>query len=253
MVLRMAFVAIVTSLMLVASARPDDAPATWRKAVVYLPHSNEATTVDRIPPDRKWPAIIYMHGCSGLLGGEGGDNHRWGRFLAAQGLVVVMPDSMARGDRKPSCDPSINKGGLFPPVHEMRLAEIKYAAEQIRAQPWSNGKLLLMGYSEGGTATARTPLSGFAGIIVSSWGCTNTKFRAFDGVFAPPETPVLTIKYTDDPWSPPGSPTNGHCEPKLAGRANATAILLPGRGHGTYNNETARKAVMTFIAERLAP
>jgi dienelactone hydrolase len=239
--------------MVAAAARADDAPATWASAVVYLPNSTEAVTVDRIPADRKWPAIIYLHGCSGLLGAEGGDNHRWARLLAAQGLLVVMPDSMARGDRKPNCDPATNKGGLFPPVYGMRLAEIQYAAEKIRAQPWFNGNLLLMGHSEGGLTAARTPLPGFAGIVISGWTCTNAKFKSFDGVFSPPDTPVLAIKYTDDPWYPPSSPAFGDCESKLAGRPNSTAILLPGRGHGTYDNEVARKAVTAFVRQRLAP
>jgi dienelactone hydrolase len=251
MIMRAACAAMTASFMFASPARADDTPVAWDKAVVYLPRSSEATTVDRIPADRKLPAIIYMHGCSGLLGGESGDNHPWARLLAAQGLLVVMPNSMARGDRKPSCDPATNKANLFPPVYGMRLAEIKYAAEQIRAQPWFNGKLLLMGHSEGGMAAARSPLPGFAGVIVSGWTCTNAKFRSFDGVFAPPGTPVLTIQYNDDPWYPPASVAHGHCEPKLAGRANATAILLPGRGHGTYNNETARKAVMKFVAEHI--
>ncbi|MCL4747201.1 MAG: hypothetical protein KJZ83_17550 [Burkholderiaceae bacterium] len=243
--------AMAASVMFVSPTYADDAPSTWSKAVVYLPNSSEATTVDRIPTDRKLPAVIYMHGCGGLHGAESGDNHPWAKYLAAQGLLVVMPDSMARSDRKPSCDPATNRGNLFPPVYGMRLAEIKYAAEQIRAQPWFNGKLLLMGHSEGGMAAARTALPDFAGIIVSGWTCTNAKFKTFDGVFAPPETPVLAIQYSDDPWYPPGSVAQGNCEAKLAGRANSAAILLPGRGHGTYGNETARRAVTKFVGERI--
>ncbi len=194
---------------------------------------------------------IYLHGCSGLAGGEGGDSARWGKLLAQQGLLVVMPDSMARNDRKRSCDPATHTAGLFPPVYRMRLAEVRYAAEQIRAQPWFDGKLILMGHSEGGVTAARTPLPGFAGIIVSGWTCTHAQYKFSDGIFAPPDTPVLALKYEDDPWFPPGSPSSGHCEPKLAGRANSSALLLPGRGHSTYGNESARNAVVQFIAQRL--
>ena len=251
--IRVALTMMAVAFMVPATVRADDAPETWTKAVVYLPKSTDPTTVDKIPGDRKWPAIVYMHGCSGIGGAEGGDNHRWARFLAAQGLLVVMPDSMARGDRKPSCDPATNKGGLFPPVYDMRLAEIKYAADTIRAQPWFNGKLLLMGHSEGGLTAARTPLPGFAGIVISGWTCTNAKAKSFDGVFSPPDTPVLAMKYTDDPWYPSSSASYGNCEAKLAGRPNSKAILLPGRGHGTYNSDVARNAVAAFITERLTP
>ncbi len=253
MFIRMALTIMAAAFMVAATARADDTPESFTKAVVYLPKSTAPTTVDKIPGDPKWPVIVYMHGCSGMAGAESGDNHRWARLLAAQGLLVVMPDSMARGDRKPSCDPAINKGGLFPPVYGMRLAEIQYAVEKIRAQPWFNGKLLLMGHSEGGMAAARTPLPGFAGIVITGWTCTNSQFKTFDGIFSPPDTPVLALKYTDDPWYPPSSVATGNCEPKLAGRPNSKAILLPGRGHGTYDNDVARKAVTVFITELMAP
>ena len=117
--------ALVAALAIAAPVHADDAALSWNNAVVYLPKSAESTTVDRIPTDRKFPVAIYMHGCSGLQGGEGGDNARWAKLLAEQGLLVVMPDSMTRGDRKPSCDPATHKGGLFPPVYAMRLAELK--------------------------------------------------------------------------------------------------------------------------------
>jgi len=241
----------LTGLSLVAPplAHGDDAPLTWAKAVVYLPGETQPTTVDRIPADRKHPAIIYIHGCSGITGGEGGDNHRWAKLLAAQGLLVVMPDSMARGDRKPSCDPAAHKGGLFPPVYGMRLEEIRYAAEQIRTAPWFSGRLFLMGHSEGGMSVARTKLAGFAGVVISGWTCTNKQFASFDGVFAPAETPVLAMKYEDDPWYPSSSPAHGSCESKLAGRSNAKYVSLPGRGHGTYDSEAARAAVVVFIGD----
>ena len=245
---RSGMVAVAMALA-VAAAHADDTAVSWNKAIVYLPKSDQATTVDRIPADGKFSVAIFMHGCGGLRAGDGAN---WAKLLAGQGLLVVAPDSMARSDRKPSCDPATQKGGLFPPVYGMRLAELKYAAEQIRGQPWFGGKLILMGHSEGGMTAARTPLPGFAGIVVSGWTCTNEKFKSFDGVFAPPDTPVLAIKYNDDPWYPPGSVAHGHCEPKLAGRANSSAILLPGRGHGTYDNEAARSAVLRFVSERLA-
>jgi dienelactone hydrolase len=244
--------ALAVGLLQAMPARADDTAISWTKAVVYLPNSSEPATLERIPADRKFPVAIYLHGCSGLAGGEGGDNQRWAKLLAARGLLVVMPDSMARGDRKPSCDPATHKGGLFPPVYAMRLAEVRYAYEQIRAQPWFGGKLILMGHSEGGLTAARTPLPGFSGVIVSGWTCTNAQFKSFDGIFAPADTPVLALKYSDDPWYPSSSPAHGDCAAKLAGRANSAALLLPGRGHGTYDNETARTAVVSFVTERLA-
>ena len=225
-------------------ALADDTPSTWTKAVVYLPNSTVPTTIDSIPNDRKLPVLVYMHGCSGI-GGNDTDNHRWAKLLSAQGLLVVMPDGMARGDRKMmSCDSSI-------PQADRRLAELKYAAAQAKAQPWFDGKLLLMGWSEGGVAVARTALPGIAGAVITGWTCTSSS-NTFNGVFAPRQTPVLAVNYVDDPTFPYGGVNSGSCEPKLAGRPASKVVMLPGKGHGTYDNANARDAVLNFVADRLA-
>ena len=83
MLIRMALTTMAAAFMVAATARADDTSESFIKAVVYLPKSTEPTIVDKIPGDSKWPAIIYMHGCSGIAGGEGGDSHRWARLLAA--------------------------------------------------------------------------------------------------------------------------------------------------------------------------
>ena len=64
-----AIVVLVLVSVFAATARADDTPASWSKAVVYLPKAAEPTTIDRIPIDRKFTVVIYLHGCSGLTGG----------------------------------------------------------------------------------------------------------------------------------------------------------------------------------------
>jgi dienelactone hydrolase len=222
---------------------------SWEKAVVYLPHTSQPVSMDKIKTDKAYPVVIFMHGCGGMESGP--DNHGWAKLLASEGLLVVMPDSLARTDRKPSCDPKTKTGGLFPPVHGMRLEEIKYASEQIRARPWFDGKnLFLMGYSEGAVAAVRTELSGFRGVIASSWTCTNTKAPALDGIYLPPETPLLTLAHEDDPWRT--NDNRGSCAQKMSGRMNGQHITVPGKGHGTYDSTEARQAVVQFV-KRLLP
>ncbi len=218
---------------------------SWEKAVIYLPKTSKPKSVDRIKTDKPYPVAIFMHGCGGIESVP--DNHGWARLLASEGLLVVMPDSLARTDRKPSCDPKTMRGGLFPAVHGMRLEEIKYASEQIRTQPWFDGNnLFLMGFSEGAIAAVRTKLSGFRGVIATSWTCTNTKVPSFDGVFVPPETPLLTLAHEEDPWFTVEQ-FRGSCAQKISGRTGAQHVTVPGKGHGTYHSKEAKQAVVQFI------
>jgi len=97
-----------------------DVKSTWDNGVIYLPNTSKPTKLNQLKLDKAYPVAIYMHSCSGI-GDSNFDNHSWARLLAQQGLVVIMPDSLVRNDRRPSCDPKAMKGGLFPPVHAMRL------------------------------------------------------------------------------------------------------------------------------------
>jgi dienelactone hydrolase len=223
---------------------------SWERAVVYLPRTSRPVSVDQIKTDKAFPVAIFMHGCGGIT--PNSDNYEWAKLLASEGLLVVMPDSLARYDRQPSCDPKTNRAGLFPPVHGMRLEEIKYASEQIRSQPWFDGKtLFLMGFSEGAVAAVRTKLSGFRGVIASSWTCTNNKAQAFDGIYLPLETPLLTLAHEEDPWYQ-GEQFRGTCAQKMSGRTDSHHVVVPGREHGTYDSKVAREAVVQFVRRLLS-
>jgi dienelactone hydrolase len=231
-----------------AQGAETDVKSSWDKAVIYLPDTSKPTEISKVKLDKPYPVAIYMHGCGGI--DSGSDNHDWAKLIAQQGLVVIMPDSLARNDRKPSCDPKIRKSGLFPPVHDMRLEEIKFASDEVRKQPWFDGKnLFLMGFSEGAIAAVRTRVDGFRGVIATGWACTQTKAPDFDGIFLPRETPLLTINHSDDPWR--NAETRGSCESKFTGRRNAQNLTIPGRDHGTYHSENARQAVVGFIKQHL--
>ena len=226
-----------------------DVKSSLDQAVIYLPNTSNPSGISKVKLDTPYPVAIYMHGCDGI--DSNSDNHNWAKVIAKQGLLVIMPDSLSRNDRKPSCDPKNRTGGLFPPVHDMRLEEIKFASDEVRKQPWFDGKnLFLMGFSEGAVAAVRTRLDGFSGVIATGWTCTNTKAPAFDGIFLPQKTPLLTINNSDDPWFT-AEHFRGNCESKFAGRLNAQNLTIPGRGHGTYHSEKARLAVVGFIKQHL--
>jgi len=227
-----------------------DVKSSWDNAAIYLPNTSKPVKLSQVKVDKAYPVAIYMHGCGGI-GDSNEDNHAWAKLLSQQGLMVVMPDSLARSDRKPSCDPKTMKGGLFPPVHDMRLEEIRLASDEVKKQLWFDGKnLFLIGFSEGAMAVIRTKLTGFRGAIATGWTCTNSKVPSFDGIFLPPETPLLTMNHADDPWYTTEN-VRGSCESKFAGRLNAQNLTITGRGHGTYHSEQARQTVVNFVKQWL--
>ncbi|QAU34055.1 hypothetical protein EKL02_07560 [Janthinobacterium sp. 17J80-10] len=201
-----------------------------------------------IPNGQTYPVLIFMHGCAGMASQE---HTNWGSLLASLGMVVVMPDSFARSGRPVNCDDLTEGGGPYPQVHEMRLEEIAYASQQIRMQTWYDGKhLLLMGYSEGAIAAVRTPLAGFRGVIATSWTCTHWNVPALHGIYLPLDTPILTLRHEDDSWFPSAA-LDGNCADHMAGRPDATSLVVPGLGHGTFHDASAREAVIAFVQHLL--
>lgn len=220
---------------------------SWDKAQVYVPGSGKAVTADKVKVAKPATVVIYMHGCAGL----NSESTSWGEYLSSLGYIVVQPDSFAWRNES-NCDTKTKKFGLFPKAHAMRQQEIKYALEEIRKSPWADrNNIFLMGFSEGGTAAARTKLAGFSGVIITGWRCTNTKNPNFDGIFAPKETPILTVEWSKDDWQ--NDATKGSCSDKFSDRPKATQLLLPGNGHAVFEQAKAREAVAQFIKDNLKP
>jgi dienelactone hydrolase len=228
-----------------ADDKNSDVKKSWDNAKVFVPGSKKETTPDKIKVEKPLPVVIYMHGCTGLTS----ESSSWGDFIKELGYIAILPDSMAR-DREINCDPKTKKGGAFPRAHAMRLEEIRYAFDQTRKSPWADSRnVFLMGHSEGGVATARTKLDGLNGIIISGWRCTNTKSPSFDGIFAPLDTPVLTLEWNRDDWQ--NDATKGSCADKFGERKKARQILFPGNGHNVFEQSKAREALSRFLKENM--
>jgi len=215
---------------------------------VYVPGRFFATTPDKVESDRRLPVVLYLHGCSGITWGN---DIAWGRFVKNLGFVAILPDSMARPGRKANCDPRLKTTGSFPPAGQMRQEEIAYALERLNAASWADTRnIFLMGHSEGGAAAARATADAFRGIIISGWTCTNARYPAYDGIFAPLEIPILAIAWDRDEWYA-GRPAEGVCANKFGVRTNARQVLLKGSDHATYGAREARDAVERFLRENL--
>ncbi len=222
---------------------------SWEKAEVFVPGRFFTSVPGKVSVEKPLPVVIYMHGCTGIVMHDS----QWGNFIKGLGFIAILPDSMARPGRKLNCNPMMKRGGFFPQAHAMRQEEISYALEQIKKSQWADTKnIFLMGHSEGGVAAARNRLDCFRGIIISGWHCTNSQDTNFDGIFAPIETPIMTLEWDRDPWYA-GTTRDGSCTNKFGERKKARRILFSGSQHDTYQQAEARDAVARFLKENLAP
>lgn len=244
------FSAALTAFAQTAENQGANVAITWEKAEVFIPGRVVKTTPDKVAVIKPLPVVIYLHGATGI---DPDHDVRWGSFIKDLGYIAVLPDSMARPGRKPNYDSRTRRGGVFPAANAMRIEETRYVLEQIKKSTWADANnVFLMGHSEGGQAAARNRLPGFRGIIISGWTCTDSARPGFDGIFAPLETPILTLEWDHDAFRE-GTPQQGSCANKFGERKKAHQVLLAGTQHGTYSQREARDAVAQFLKENLVP
>ncbi len=215
--------------------------ATWKYGLVSIP--KEMTTdgsrcvgsfaskknrecLEKISRDRKYPLIIFMHGCKGGLTGTSRNLVTNFRTL---GYAVVAPDSTVRLGRKPNC--SGGRAGKGQ-VMSLRASEIEYALQKIPTLDWvDESRLVLAGFSEGGNAVANYGgKDKFAGYIVMGWDCRYG---------LSPSGPVLAIQGARDPKMV------GRCS--VAFRENSTSIIVPNAGHGVDSYPETVAALRKFL------
>lgn len=260
-------VVLALSILLVSTASPsradDELALTWQRAHVALPRlvpggrpalglmrdPDVQAALAAVPADLRVPAILLMHGCNGL--GEEEESAKL--FLMDQGYPVFLPDSFARPGRRSNCAVGTATTAYAPEAPGLRLAELDYALDRLRALAFVD-RVFLLGYSEGGLAVAsveRSPLP-LAGIAITAWHCQGRD--GFVGIKAPRDVPVLAILGDNDPWY--RARGGRHCGEVFDGRPDATSIVLPGNAHQIFtspivaNAERARDAVLAFLKAR---
>jgi acetyl esterase/lipase len=118
--------------------------------IVNPPWTEVAAT--HVRTDTKAPAVVYLHGRSGMIRGD--VDYRL--IVLQEGFAVFEPDAYARPGH--SYDNSTLK---------KRIEELAYAIDQIRELPWvDQDRIVLMGFSEGGRAVKSWSEPGFATRII---------------------------------------------------------------------------------------
>ena len=103
------------------------------------------------------PAIVFMHGCGGLISPTTGAimsrELDWKRRLVDKGFVVLMVDSFTPRDIREMCSPGSFKEG----VYMRRPADAYGALAYLQTLPFvARDRIGMMGWSEGGGAVLYT-------------------------------------------------------------------------------------------------
>ncbi len=172
----------------------------------------------------KAPAVVVLHGCSGLI--RGGVGYRM--LLLEEGFAVFEPDAYARPGH--SCEQS-------SPL--LRRQEADYALERVRELNWvDQQRVVLMGFSEGGRAVALRDKPGFAAHIVLMAPAVPT---------GPGGVPVLSVAGTKDDYARPDT----YHAVAASGANGSKAILIPDQGHDILAHSEFKAALITFLREHI--
>jgi dienelactone hydrolase len=101
------------------------------------------------------PAVVFLHGCGGMLKKEGGADGRttaWAQHLVAQGYAVLAIDSFTARGIVSMCKPADSDGA----IHKARDGDAYGALAWLRARPdIARGRLGVIGWSQGGGVVLR--------------------------------------------------------------------------------------------------
>ncbi len=175
-----------------------------------------------IKPDARAPAVLVMHGCSGIFGSP----NSYQVFFMERGFAVFEPDSFARPGH------TCKYNDL-----DTRTEDLEYAFARIKELPWvDQEQVLLMGISQGGAAVARWSKPGFAAHIVLANNCNGSKPRA------PANIPVLAVVGAEDEYYHGSS-----CQ--VVRKVNGSrSIVIPDAPHGIIDYEETTQAMAELLS-----
>jgi dienelactone hydrolase len=215
---------------------PDTITKDGSPYVYAYPHKESGRIIEppwtevaagHIKAGAKAPAVLFLHGCSGLI--RGGMGYRV--LLMTEGYAIFEPDAFARPGY------SCGKSSL-----SMRREELIYALGRIRQLPWvDQDRIILMGNSQGGKTVALWDEPGFSGHIIVAANCVSPSDTNRRSPRAPDDVAVLAVVGSRDARY--GMPSC-RISRKIGG---SQSIVIPDAGHDIMGRPELKQAVRTFL------
>ena len=239
---------------------PNELKRAWQAAIVRIPKGNgkfdslimedlTKKTYDK----KKYPTIIYMHGCAGVWKGT----YRRANFFAKSGFAVIAPISFARTKYPQSCDIKKHKGGLYRHTLKMRQNDAGYAIEKAKQLSWVDpDNVFLMGLSQGGVTTAtfysKNSSMSVKARVIEGWTC-HAGWHEYKGINAPQNEPVLSVVGYNDPWFQ-NSWSRGDCGSFMKNDMSQSVVFKDGRlstRHELLEDKEVQNIVLKFLKKQL--
>ena len=241
-----------------AEPKMSDLELTWYKGALAVPDMigsgtsfiSDAGRMQRLAGSgRKFPVVVYMHGCDGLHGVD----RKLMTQIARQGYIVVAPDSMKRKLRPLQCNTwsrSSLGGNYF--VFDFRQEEINFAVQALKIGEWAQwtdtDNMFLVGVSEGGLAVAHFRGDVFKARVITQWTCHGSTWVR--GISGPEDTPILAIVRKNDPWYKDNPKQAGDCGAFFGDKrpGSESVLLEKGDRHEVLGEPEVTDKIISFLA-----
>ncbi len=190
--------------------------------------------------DGRHPAIVGMHGCSGMFTRKGNSltslYRAWASEFTRQGYVVLLVDSLGPRHHGETC----SIAGFDLDLYRRRPRDAYGALLFLQAQPYIQGdRIALVGWSQGGGVTlyaigkqslarpAALPQGDFRAAVAFYPGSCSERRQAADWTTS---IPLLVLLGAADVWTP-AEPCKAFVEGAIARGAPIEMQLYPGAYH----------------------
>jgi dienelactone hydrolase len=241
-------------------SNPDELDRVWKAALVRIPKDNGnfdslimKNASQKVHTNKKYPTVIYMHGCAGIWKGT----HSRLNFFAKSGFAVIAPVSFAREKYPQSCDIKNHRGGMYRHTLNMRQYDAGYAIEKAKELDWVDpSNIFLVGLSQGGVVTAtyfsENPSMSVRARVIEGWTC-HAGWQEYKGINAPENEPVLSIVGYKDPWFQ-NSWSRGDCGSFMKNEKSQSVVFKDGylsTRHELLEDKSVQKIVLAFLKKQI--
>ena len=227
--------------------------------LVHFPSLDGQTTLDgyvyRVAGGGRHPAIVGLHGCSGMFLRNGGvlpSEFAWAYLFNQRGWDVVLVDSFGPRHHGEMC----SIGGFDLGIYHARPLDAYGALAWLQAQDFVQpDRIAALGWSQGGAVVLMTVGEPSRGRPAN---LTGPDFRAAVAFYPggcradrepagwTTKIPLLVLQGEADVWTP-AAPCKAFIEGAAARGANAEIVMYPGAYHAFDSPNLTKRELPDYI------